>query len=195
MACCRSLFQYLLKIAWDAEICLQQARRAWEKIIIGSVWSNRLYYCQLSSEDKLGKEKTELKISVVSVHLFIQTQEIHIHLCVSVCVWKHCHMIVMSLNFFCHMVLMSFKHICHMILKSYELPHAKQSSKEKMQMQSATEQTESTWQNGCLSTWLFSVHEPEKERDSACVFLCALMCVEPVHCQSVIRKMAIGKFE
>jgi hypothetical protein len=81
MACCRSLFQYLLKIAWDAEICLQQARREPEKKIIiiydGSVWSNILhYYCQLSSEDKLGKEKTELKISVASLYLFIQTQEI-----------------------------------------------------------------------------------------------------------------------
>jgi hypothetical protein len=85
MACCRSLFQYLFKIAWDAEVCLQQARRAWEKIIIiydGSVWSNILYYCQLSSEDKLGKGKTELKISVASLYLFIQTQEIFRFLCV-----------------------------------------------------------------------------------------------------------------
>jgi hypothetical protein len=150
MACCRSLFQYLLKIAWDAEICLQQARREPEKKIIiiydGSVWSNILhYYCQLSSEDKLGKEKTELKISVASLYLFIQTQEIFLFcVCVRERERKNCHMILMSLNFFCHMVLMSFKQICHMILKSYELPHAKQSSKEKMQMQSATEHTEST---------------------------------------------------
>jgi hypothetical protein len=53
-------------------------------IRMGSVWSNILYYCQLSSEDKLGKEKTKLKISVVSLYLFIQTQEIFKFFCVCV---------------------------------------------------------------------------------------------------------------
>ncbi len=67
---------------------------------------------------------------------------------------------------------MSFKQIWHMILKSYELPHAKQSSKEKMQMQSANRAHREHLTNGCLSTWLFSVHEPEKERERERVRVC-----------------------
>jgi hypothetical protein len=54
---------------------------------MGSVWSNILYYCQLSSEDKLGKEKTELKISVVSCEsVFIHSNSRDV--CVCVCVKK-----------------------------------------------------------------------------------------------------------
>jgi hypothetical protein len=94
-------------------------------------------------------------------------------------VWKICHMILMSLKLFCHMVLMSFKQIWHMILKSYELPHAKQSSKEKMQMQSATEHTESTWQMGAWAHGSFqcmSQRKRERERECVCVFVCFNVC-------------------